>query len=149
MTLLLAATAGNSTTWLEPAITGIVVALTRHHPRLARPDQDGCPLFVTRNVVFRRTSRRMGRAGPEKSLRAATSAGERRAAAFVIAFVVISSGVEFAAGLLRWIASLVLLGWIDLVAGAALGLLLGCPLHGPGSGSPDVRRRQFQRGGAG
>jgi membrane protein required for colicin V production len=152
VSLFLAATTGNTTTWLEPAITAIVVASTL--------------LGAWRGLI--RTI-----AGLTGLILAAFFAGRvavwvdpaldnpyvpphppvNGAAAFAIAFLIIYVAVEFAAGLLRWLARLFFLGWVDRAGGAILGfirgvilsmiLVVGLELFGKASFNATVRDSAF------
>jgi membrane protein required for colicin V production len=125
--LLLAATTGNSTTWLEPAIVAIVVASTLLGAwRGFIQTVAGlvglvlAAFFAGRVAVWVDPVLNNPDVPPHPPVNGA--------AAFVIAFLIIYVAVEFAAGLLRWLARLLFLGWLDRVGGAILGFIRGVVL---------------------
>lgn len=124
VTLLLTATTGYAATWLEPAITGIVVASTFLGAwRGLIKTVAGLVGLVLAAFFAGRVA--VWVAPILKKPYVPAHPPVNGAAAFVIAFIVIYIAVEFAAGLLRWVARLFLLGWVDRVGGAVLGFVRG------------------------
>jgi membrane protein required for colicin V production len=124
VTVLLAATTGNSSTWLEPAIVAIVVASTLIGAwrGLIRTVAGLVGLvlaafFAGRLAIWVDPVLSEAHLPPHPPVNGA--------AAFIIAFLVIYAAVEFAAGMLRWLARLFFLGWLDRVGGAVLGFIRG------------------------
>jgi membrane protein required for colicin V production len=152
VSLLLAATTGNTTTWLEPAITAIVVASTLIGAwrGLIRTVAGLIGLvlaafFAGRVAAWVDPVLKNPHVPPHPPVNGAT--------AFVIAFLMIYIAVEFAAGLLRWLARMLLLGWVDRLGGAILGfirgvilamvLVVGLELFGKASFNATVRDSAF------
>lgn len=152
MSLLLAASTGNSTTWLEPAITAIVVASTLIGAwRGFIQTVAGlfglvlAAFFAGRLAIWVDPVLKNSYIPPHPPVNGAV--------AFVIAFLVIYIAVEVAAGLLRWVARLLFLGWLDRIGGAILGfirgvilsmvLVVGLELFGKASFNATVRDSAF------
>jgi len=121
--LLAAASSGTTATWLDPVILGIIlvsVALGAFRGLLR--SVAGLAGLILAALFAGRLAALLDPTLDSAHIQHPPLLG---ATAFIIAFVVIFVGVEMAAGVLRRMQKLMMLGWIDTAGGALFGLVRG------------------------
>jgi len=123
MLTVAAGTASTTTTWLDPVVIGVIGLSTFYgFLRGLLRSIAGVVGLVLAALFAGKLAAYVDPALNDAHIRHPSTNG---AAAFVIAFIAIVVAVEVGANLLRFVQTILLLGWVDRLGGALFGLFRG------------------------
>ena len=123
MLAVAAGTASTTTTWLDPVVIGVIALSTFYgFMRGLLRSIAGVVGLVLAAIFAGRLAAYVDPALNDAHIQHPSTNG---ATAFVIAFIAIVVAAELAANLLRFVQTIMLLGWVDRLGGALFGLFRG------------------------
>ncbi len=123
MLAVAAGTASTTTTWLDPVVIGVIALSTFYgFMRGLLRSIAGVVGLVLAALFAGKLAAYVDPALNDAHIQHPSTNG---AAAFVIAFIVIVVAAELVANLLRFVETILLLGWVDRLGGALFGLFRG------------------------